>query len=451
MKLLFLAIVCIMCSCNGGQKNIAKSEEARASSLILTVDGAECDIHPAFNSDCFEYEASAYGDEVNLLVYPLSSKASVKDVSITPEKVALGAKQELSVRILAENGTSYKDYKVHLKRYTKYSQMVKVPIPQGGIDIPLGLDDKGGGRKTNNQASAKIDCAFEIGKYEVTWKLWKEVYDWAIQHEYHFLKDAFKGGKGGDASQLPSSPNLDGSDYQPVTHICTADMMIWCNAYSEMLSLPCVYYWEGSPYKDARLKKEISNLKVWVYGLVEVRNEVGYRLPQNYEWEVAARWQGNVESDNAILCEKDGSAFYFTKGDSCSGGTFHIWKDTYINSLYVPSEEDPVWDLIREQADTYCVYFEYCNKGLDFLKTGIVSTKEVGTKKPNYLGLHDMSGNVSERCLEYKTTNGTNLNLDVFKGGAWDSFPGLMRIGYEDYIKNYVSCSHGFRVARTCK
>jgi hypothetical protein len=453
LRYVYLALVLFLFSCKGANDNgiVGKSSEARASVLILSIDGAECELSPLFSSDCFDYEATAYGEKANLLVYPLSSKATLGVVSISPEKVTLGATQELSVRITAENGISYRDYKVHLKKYTKYSQMVKVPIPLCGIDVPLGIDDKGGGRQTNNKASAKIDISFEIGKHEVTWKLWKEVYDWAVQHDYHFLKEGFKGGKDGEAYGLPSAPNLDGSDYQPVTRISTADMMVWCNAYSEMLKLPHVYYYKGNPYKDARLKEEISGHNVWAYGVLEVKNEVGYRLPTSDEWEVAARWQGNIKTDNAVKIDKDGIYFYFTKGDSCSGGTFHVWKDNYMNSLDTPSENDPVWDLIREQADTYCVYNEYCNKGLGYLKTGVVSTKEVGTKKANYLSIYDMSGNVAERCLEYKTMQGTKFNLDVFKGGSWDSYPGLMRIGYEDYARNYASNNHGFRLARTSR
>lgn len=453
IRYMFLALALFIFSCKGAGGNVSttKSGEARASALIFSVDGAECELFPTFNSDCFEYEATAYGEDVDILVSPLSSKASVGTVSIRPENVALGEIQELSVRITAEDGTSYKDYKVRFKKYIKYSQMVKVPIPSGGIDVPLGIDDKGGGRQTGEKASAKVEVAFEIGKYEVTWKLWKEVYDWALQHDYHFLKEGFKGGKDGEAYGLPSAPNLDGSDYQPVTKITTADMMVWCNAYSEMLGLARVYHYKGEPYKDARLKEEIAGHNVWVYGVLEVKDEQGYRLPTTYEWEATARWQGNIKTDNAVEIDKDGTHFYFTKGDSCSGGTFHVWKDNYMNSLDTPLENDPVWDLIREQADTYCVYNEYCNRGLGYLKTGVVSTKEVGTKKANYLNIYDMSGNVVERCLDYRTVKETKFNIDIFKGGSWDSYPGLMRIGYEDYAKNYSSNNHGFRLAKNCK
>lgn len=114
------------------------------------------------------------------------------------------------------------------------------------------------------------------------------------------MKEGFKGGKDGEAYALPSAPNLDGSDYQPVTKITTADMMVWCNAYSEMLGLAHVYHYKGMPYKDTRLKEEIASLNVWAYGMLEVKDEVGYRLPTTYEWEVTARWQWNIKTDNAI-------------------------------------------------------------------------------------------------------------------------------------------------------
>lgn len=445
MKLIFVLLsffLCISCKDIGTVDN----SKARLSSLILVVDGEECEIKPTFSSDQFEYEASCNGDDASLLAYPIYPKAKVQDIVKTPSNVVVG-KQQLSIKVIAEDGASC-EYKVNLNKSPKFSQMVLVPIPEGGIDVPLGIDDKGK-RETDIKPIAKITRKFEIGKYEVTWKLWKAVYDWAKDNGYIFKKEAFKGGKEGEAFGTPAKPNLEGSDYQPVSHICTQDMMIWCNALNEILGKRPVYYWEGVPLKNATIKHKLSGKDVYVYGLAEVKDEGGYRLPTSDEWETAARWQDGEE--NAIKVEKNGKSYYFTKGDSVSGGTFHVWKDTYINTLETPSEDDPVWNKIREQADTYCVYGGYCDRGNRFLPTGVLSTKDVGTKKPNYLGIYDMSGNIVERCLTYKTVDGQTFNLDTMRGGSWDVYPHTLRIGYEDWAKNYASNNHGFRLARTIK
>ena len=447
MKLFFVFLSLIFCiSCNNA--NVLNNSKARLSSLVLLVDDEECEIKPAFTSDQFEYEATCNGEEVTLLAYPIYSKAKVQDVVKSPLDVVVG-KQQLSLKIVAEDGSSC-EYKVNLNKNVKFSQMVLVPIPEDGIDVPLGVDDNGNGRNTNVKPTAKIEKQFEIGKYEVTWKLWKAVYDFAKNNNYVFNKQAFKGGKGGEAyAPAKAEPNLEGSDYQPVTNISTQDMVIWCNALNEMLGKKPVYYWQGAPLKNASLKHTLLGKDINVYAIAEVKDEGGYRLPTSDEWETVARWQEGEE--NAVKVEKNGKSYYFTKGDSVSGGTFHVWKDSYINSLETPAESDPVWDKIREQADTYCVYNGYCNRGLGFLPTGVVSTKEVGTKKPNYLGIYDMSGNVCERCFTYETVNEQTFNLDSFRGGSWDTYPRLLRIGYEDWARNYASNNHGFRLARRIK
>ena len=436
--------LCLSCKDSNGLRN----SSSLLCSLTLVVDGEECEIKSAFNSTQFEYEATCYGDEASLLGYPISPKAKVERGVKSPLEVVIG-RQELSIKVIGEDGSS-NVYRVQVNKNIKRSEMVLVPVPEGGIDVPLGIDDKGGGdTQTDFKRKGKVESKFEIGKYEVTWKLWKIVYDWAVGKGYVFYKDAFKGGKDGEINGKPSKPNLEGSDYQPVTHISTGDMVIWCNALNEMIGKKPVYYWKNEVLKDATLKEKLSGKDVYIYGLAEVKDDGGYRLPTSDEWEVASRWQEGEE--NALKVEKDGKAYYFTKGDSASGGTHHVWKDTYMNSLEVPSETDPIWDKIREQSDTYCVYIEYCDRGLRYLPTGVTSTKEVGTKKPNYLGIYDMSGNVCERCFIYTTINDKTFNVDTFRDGAWDSSPRLLRIGYESLGRNYSSNNHGFRLAKTVK
>jgi sulfatase modifying factor 1 len=89
-------------------------------------------------------------------------------------------------------------------------------------------------------------------------------------------------------------------------------------------------------------------------------------------------------------------------------------------------------------------------------------TQEIGTKKPNELGIFDMSGNVSEWCSDwfnykyYLTSpavnpyNGTKNELFVIRGGNSGDPPDNLKISNrQGYISTYKNNFFGFRLART--
>ena len=93
-------------------------------------------------------------------------------------------------------------------------------------------------------------------------------------------------------------------------------------------------------------------------------------------------------------------------------------------------------------------------------------TKPVGLKLPNELGLHDMSGNVDEWCLDHWHENYEGAPKDgsawldpekandpearrVVRGGSWSNNDNFCRVSFRfRYVANYRFFNLGFRVLR---
>jgi hypothetical protein len=237
---------------------------------------------------------------------------------------------------------------------------------------------------------------FSIGKYEVTYQLWKGVYDWATAHNYYFENK----GKCGSSNS--------GDARQPVSDVAWRDVIVWCNAYSEMLGKEPIYYSDSECRKV--IKTSITSFEnnekhIKSAGSIDMpymKHEAdGFRLPFSNEWELASRG-----------------------GDPTN--SLH-WNFKYAGS---------------NELEEVAVFFpkEAKNK----------STAIVGSKLENRLNLYDMSGNVFEWCAD-TLSDGTNY-YKAQRGGAF----------YSQAISNCVTFSgvagswqhynnRGFRVATSIK
>ena len=89
------------------------------------------------------------------------------------------------------------------------------------------------------------------------------------------------------------------------------------------------------------------------------------------------------------------------------------------------------------------------------------TTQLVGTKKPNELGIYDMSGNLWEWCSDwtghYNPEEQTNPKGPdegthrIMRGGSWTYDQSFCRVSRRNYISNVIGVSNcGLRLAMTC-
>jgi len=223
---------------------------------------------------------------------------------------------------------------------------------------------------------------------------------------------------------MENNPSGFKGDNRPVETVSWWEALEYCNRLSEKYGLEPVYELSKSS-EGILIIKELGGKIVSPYK-VNFKNTEGFRLPTEIEWE------------------------WFAKG-----GQKAIEQGTF-NYIYSGSNN----------IDEVAWYYE------NVRKFDVASTKDVGLKKSNQLGLYDCSGNVWEWCYDtiefdengdYKNIkNGNFYMYEAFdlsntyrrvKGGSWGN-------GNKDCAIFYRGCNQainvkeyfhyfGFRIVRT--
>jgi formylglycine-generating enzyme required for sulfatase activity len=177
---------------------------------------------------------------------------------------------------------------------------------------------------------------------------------------------------------MGNNPSQFKGDDLPVEMVSWYDCIEYCNKRSIMEGL-MPFYGITKNKKDTVNKSEIDSIK-WTITINLGAN--GYRLPTEGEWEYAA---GGGQASKS----------YTYSGSNNLDEVGWYWRNSGDSTLTGAW----IWSMLE---NNHC------------------QTKPVGEKKPNELGLYDMSGNVREWCEDwYEDFDVKKGVVRVQRGGGW--------------------------------
>ncbi len=266
--------------------------------------------------------------------------------------------------------------------------------------------------------------------------------------------------QGGTFKMGSNKPSLDGiDDEKPVHSVTVSDFYIgehevtvaeykkFAQEVGKTLpGMPDEKWWDGHP--DTKRFYNTPAKKWW-------------GLKDNYPMH-KVDWSDAVEYCN-WLSEKEGLELCYTKDEDDTWVT-----DITKNGYRLPTEAE--WEFaarggLKSKHTTFSGSNDVKEVAWVDETTAMVGPQNVKTKKPNELGIYDMSGNVWEWCSDYYSMNyyaksdgkinpinKTPQAYRVVRGGGWHYQPNYASVTSRDGPKNgYTNYNYGFRLARTKK